>query len=168
MLGKGGYWATKYTTTYGGNTEVSTAFSFLPFDFVSFSLSFSYYLISDCCVQAVPYKYCWDGRTKYGKAIMPRYEAKNLATGDIVLIDLKIYRTHRNLEFEAELARSQSSFSKDLQSLEPLGGAEQAPDNRGKPWVHWNAQFQLHSVTLLWKAPERNDDSDFPDDDIEA
>lgn len=98
---------------------------------------------------------------------MPRYDAKHLSAGDIVLLDLKIYRTHRNLEYEAEIARSQSYATRDLQSMEPPISAEQAVDNRGKPWVHWNAQFQLHSVTLLWKAPERSDDSDFPEDDVE-
>lgn len=98
---------------------------------------------------------------------MPKYEAKKLATGDIVLLDLKVYRTHRNIEAEAEILRSQSNASADLQSLEPPAVGEQATDNRGKPWTHWNAQFQLHSVTLLWKAPERSEDSDFPDDDIE-
>ena len=98
---------------------------------------------------------------------MPKYDAKELATGDIVLLDLKVYRTHRNLEAEAELLRSQATPARDLQSYEPPAGAEQGADNRGKPWVNWNAQFQLHSVTLLWKAPDRSDDSDFPEDDIE-
>lgn len=98
---------------------------------------------------------------------MDRYPAHELATGDIVLLDLKVFRSHRNLDAEADAMRYQVHATRDLQSMEPVAGPEQSGDNRNREWVHWNAQFQLHSVTLLWKGASKQEDSDYPDDDVE-
>ena len=101
---------------------------------------------------------------------MPRYPVTDYQRGDIVLIEVKIYRFPCNLNAEKPAAEdgepAVGSPSASLPAT-PRTPGQSSQEGKSRPWVHWFAEYQLHSVTLLFKGSEHAEEEVMPDDDGE-
>ena len=103
---------------------------------------------------------------------MPRYPVTHYHNGDIVLLDLRVYRYHRNPATDRQsdpngAAGSSAVANHTTPSDAPTTPGRSTQDNRGKPWVNWFAEYQLQSISILFKGSDYTEEESVPSDDGE-